>query len=280
MVVCKAKYSIFYVVINNNYIFSEDVKNKCREILDYDISLSQMYNNVSNYFVQFQQKYIEKQNKEEQQEQSAEPQTNEENVENQSVENNENEAKLDEVQNDQQTIENSEEVTEQTEENIGGTVEQIEIQANSGEAENLTEEEQMKKDAEEIKSKISFIKPLSGTITSVFGWRNPKSSTVSKYHTGIDIARDEGVEIISATNGKVALASSEGAYGNHLKIVIDDVTIIYAHCSSLLVKQDDEILQGQTIAKVGSTGNSTGPHLHFEIRKEDRYVDPSLILDF
>jgi len=56
IIVCMLIYICFYYIINNNYIFSEDVKNKCREILDYDISLSQMYNNVSNYFVQFQQK--------------------------------------------------------------------------------------------------------------------------------------------------------------------------------------------------------------------------------
>ena len=138
----------------------------------------------------------------------------------------------------------------------------------------------MKKDAEDIKSKMSFIKPLSGTITSVFGWRNPKLSTVSKYHTGIDIAANEGTDIISATYGNVILASSEGAYGNHLKIQVDDVTIVYAHCLTLEVKEGDQVNQGQIIAKVGSTGNSTGPHLHFEIKKEERYVNPGLILDF
>lgn len=67
--------------------------------------------------------------------------------------------------------------------------------------------------------------------------------------------------------------------GNHLKIQIDDVIIVYAHCNSLNVQQGEHILQGQEIAEVGSTGNSTGPHLHFEIRKEDRLVDPQLILN-
>lgn len=66
--------------------------------------------------------------------------------------------------------------------------------------------------------------------------------------------------------------------GNHLKIVNGDVTIIYAHCNKLYVKQGEKIKQGQEIAEVGSTGNSTGPHLHFEIRKGERLVDPQKII--
>ena len=68
--------------------------------------------------------------------------------------------------------------------------------------------------------------------------------------------------------------------GNHIKIVNGDVTTVYAHCSEILVKEGDSILQGQQIAKVGQTGNATGPHLHFEIRKEDRFINPRLILNF
>ena len=68
--------------------------------------------------------------------------------------------------------------------------------------------------------------------------------------------------------------------GNHIKIVSDDVATVYAHCKKIYVKQGDNITQGQAIGEVGSTGNSTGPHLHFEVKKENRYVDPDLILDF
>ena len=64
-----------------------------------------------------------------------------------------------------------------------------------------------------------------------------------------------------------------------MKIEKDDVIIIYAHCSKLLVNEGEEVRQGQKIAEVGSTGNSTGPHLHFEIRKSGRYIDPQLILN-
>ena len=88
-----------------------------------------------------------------------------------------------------------------------------------------------------------------------------------------------GTKIKSATSGEVVIASEEGDYGKHLKIQIGDVSIIYAHCNNLYVKQGDQISQGQEIAEVGTTGNTTGPHLHFEIRYQDRYVDPQLILE-
>ena len=74
------------------------------------------------------------------------------------------------------------------------------------------------------------------------------------------------------------MASEEGDYGKHLKIQIGDVSIIYAHCNQLYVKQGDKITQGQEIAEVGSTGNSTGPHLHFEIRYKEKTIDPEKIL--
>lgn len=71
-----------------------------------------------------------------------------------------------------------------------------------------------------------------------------------------------------------------GDLGNHIKIVSDDVMTVYAHCKTIYVKEGDIISQGQAIGEVGSTGNVTGPHLHFEVRRENRYVDPDLILDF
>lgn len=67
--------------------------------------------------------------------------------------------------------------------------------------------------------------------------------------------------------------------GKHLKIQMGEVSIIYAHCNELYVRQGDMIIQGQEIAEVGSTGNSTGPHLHFEIRNSERTVDPESILE-
>ena len=71
-----------------------------------------------------------------------------------------------------------------------------------------------------------------------------------------------------------------GDLGNHVKIVNDDVMTVYAHCKKIYVKEGEKISQGQQIGEVGTTGNTTGPHLHFEIRKENRYVNPDLILKF
>ena len=71
-----------------------------------------------------------------------------------------------------------------------------------------------------------------------------------------------------------------GDLGNHIKIVSDDVATVYAHCKKIYVKENDSIIQGQALGEVGSTGNATGPHLHFEIKKANRYVNPDLILEF
>lgn len=68
--------------------------------------------------------------------------------------------------------------------------------------------------------------------------------------------------------------------GNHIQIQIDDIIIVYAHCNVIYVKEGEKVVQGQEIGEVGSTGNSTGPHLHFEIRKNGKYIDPEKILEF
>ena len=138
---------------------------------------------------------------------------------------------------------------------------------------------QTEQDIQNIKNTTTFIKPVEGTISSKFGQRDTATGTVPKNHTGTDIAANLGTKIVSATNGEVVLASEEGDYGKHLKIQIGEVSIIYAHCNNLYVKQGDMITQGQEIAEVGSTGNSTGPHLHFEIRYQERKVDPESILE-
>lgn len=131
-----------------------------------------------------------------------------------------------------------------------------------------------------IKESYSFEKPIEGTITSFFGDRESKNPKVSGYHTGIDISATEGTKIKSAIEGNVILISSEGNYGKHLKIQKDDIITLYAHCSKILVNEGDMVNLGQEIAEVGSTGNSTGPHLHFEIRENNEYIDPLEIIKF
>ena len=72
----------------------------------------------------------------------------------------------------------------------------------------------------------------------------------------------------------------KGIIGNHVKILNNDVMTLYAHCKTIYVQEGDIIKQGQAIAEVGATGNVTGPHLHFEVRKDNRYVDPDLLIEF
>lgn len=111
---------------------------------------------------------------------------------------------------------------------------------------------------------ISFIKPVSGTLSSRYGSR---SSVRSSAHTGLDIATSYGTPIKAAASGTVVFAGRKGSLGN--LIIVDHgsgVQTYYAHCSSLIAGVGDKVSQGQAIARVGSTGNSTGNHLHLEVR--------------
>ncbi len=177
------------------------------------------------------------------------------------------EEQQEEVKEEQQTQEG------ELQDAIGGAEANIE---NIPEAKLLSPEEQ---EIQAIKNTTSFIKPIQGVITSSYGQRDTATGNVPKNHTGTDIAADMGTKIVAATEGEVVLASEEGDYGKHLKIQIGEVSIIYAHCNQLYVKQGDKISQGQEIAEVGTTGNSTGPHLHFEIRISEKTVDPQRILE-
>ena len=120
---------------------------------------------------------------------------------------------------------------------------------------------------------ISLIKPVSNyqLITSRFGWRSRDN------HKGMDIAAAAGTAIYAAAAGTVTTASYGwgGGYGNY--IIINHgkgVQTLYGHCSSLNVSQGQYVSQGQLIARVGSTGQSTGNHLHFEVRVNGIAQDP------
>ena len=139
---------------------------------------------------------------------------------------------------------------------------------------------EMEMDISNLKAAYKFINPLQGTVSSGFGARQSKYQNVTGYHTGIDIAADLGTPIVASMEGIVELVSSEGDYGKHVKIRCNNVYTLYAHCSKIFVKEGQIVARGQKIANVGNTGNSTGPHLHFEIRVEDRFVDPQKIINF
>ena len=134
-------------------------------------------------------------------------------------------------------------------------------------------------DVEYLKANYDFIMPVTGTVTSRYGKRE-ETEVVSANHQGIDIGANEGTPIYASMEGTVEVASEEGEYGKHIDIKNRDVLTRYAHCSKLLVKEGQKVKQGDKIAEVGSTGNSTGPHLHFEIRRDNRTINPESILDF
>jgi murein DD-endopeptidase MepM/ murein hydrolase activator NlpD len=118
--------------------------------------------------------------------------------------------------------------------------------------------------------------PSSYRITSSFGMRKHPILRKNKMHTGVDIGADKGASIVAANSGTVIMAHyDKNGYGN--MVVIDHgggITTLYAHASKLLVKVGDKVKSGQTIAKVGSTGLSTGNHLHFEVRVNGEPKDP------
>lgn len=122
-------------------------------------------------------------------------------------------------------------------------------------------------------SSTALLVPSRGSITSYFGAR------WGKMHLGIDIAANTGDPIRAAMDGIVAVSEWETSYGNVVKIDGSlGIRTIYGHCSKLLVKKGQKVNRGDLIALVGSTGNSTGPHVHFEVRKNGIPQNPLLYL--
>ena len=145
-------------------------------------------------------------------------------------------------------------------------------------------EEQIQKQKEEEKENAMpdvngiklATKPISGTITSRYG----VSSNIRKStHTGLDIAATKGTPIQVVADGTVTSASYNGSYGNLVKVSHGNgVETWYAHTSKMYVTVGQTVTAGEIIAAVGSTGNSTGPHLHFEIRINGEHVNPQKYL--
>ncbi len=117
--------------------------------------------------------------------------------------------------------------------------------------------------------------PVSGPVVSPFGWRVHPILGYRKFHTGIDIAVGYGVPIHASAAGSVIYATWMGGYGNVIIVDHGDgLSTLYAHQSSLAVGTGARVARGQTVGYVGSTGFSTGPHLHFEVRVNGNPVDP------
>lgn len=154
------------------------------------------------------------------------------------------------------------------------------------EAEMKRREEEARKKAEEAGKtytvqnlgNIKFKWPCPGhsRITSGFGDRESPTEGASSNHKGIDISAPTGTDIVAAADGEVVISTYSYSAGNY--IMLDHgggVSTVYMHCSKLLAGVGEKVKQGQVIAKVGSTGYSTGPHLHFGIRSGGTYVNPS-----
>lgn len=145
------------------------------------------------------------------------------------------------------------------------------------EADRLTAEivKLMDKSSPYVGGEFAWPCPSSHYITSSFGNRLHPILKTWKYHTGVDIGASSGKDILAAASGKVIMATTYGGYGNC--VMIDHgggIVTLYGHASRLCVSNGAVVKRGDVIAKVGSTGRSTGPHLHFEVRKDGAYVDP------
>lgn len=121
----------------------------------------------------------------------------------------------------------------------------------------------------------AYIYPVNGPVTSYFGYRIHPITGSSRLHTGMDFGVGHGVPILAADNGVVIHSGWYGGYGN--TVIVDHgggFTTLYAHASSLAVSHGQTVKQGQMLSRVGSTGFSTGPHLHFEVRYHGNPIDP------
>jgi len=141
----------------------------------------------------------------------------------------------------------------------------------------------------QTKGNRQYVKNVFGTnwlpyVTSYYGYRVHPISGGKNYHTGVDIGMPQGTEILAGHDGTVTLAGEAGGYG--LCVAIEgeayegrSLTTKYGHCSQILVSAGQEVRAGDVIAKVGSTGNSTGPHLHLEVLVDGQYMNPLYFAD-
>lgn len=121
--------------------------------------------------------------------------------------------------------------------------------------------------------------PVSGQVTSVFGWRPNQDSSGLSLHQGIDIEAPVGTEVSSVLDGVVASVRQSPTYGLVVEVLHGGgFSTVYGHLDTALVKTDQSVKRGEAIATVGESGNATGPHLHFELRKDGLEVDPMLHL--
>lgn len=126
----------------------------------------------------------------------------------------------------------------------------------------------------------SMWSPVSGLVTSRFGWRSHPVSGQNDFHTGVDIAAAQGTPILAALPGVVEQTGYSESYGNFVVLRhSDNLRTTYNHCSEILAREGEQLARGDRIALVGSTGISTGPHLHFEVEVKGLKADPLQALE-
>lgn len=297
VLVCILIYLVFSLIKDANYIFSEEVLSKTKQFLNTDINFEVITGQVGQFFKDNQDKldflggWLKEDNKQNEQTENGidENQENSNKQSNSQTNNIQNNEQQNTQQNNEQKDNQSGNVTNEIQNNttsknntttntqvgIGGASESEVVAASS--SSDSSKKTQMQIDAEYIKKNFSLVLPVKAKVTSRYGKREP-TKIVSENHYGIDIGVNTGTTIVAAMEGKVSVVSNEGDYGTHVKIVNKDITTIYAHCSKILVKEGTTVKKGQKIALSGNTGNTTGPHLHFEIRRNNRTVNPELVL--
>jgi len=117
-------------------------------------------------------------------------------------------------------------------------------------------------------------------VSSGFGVRHDPINGTQRFHTGIDVAAQEGSPILAAAPGIVQRVGRRGGYGNAVEINNGSgISTLYGHASALAVKEGDRVKAGDPVAYVGHTGRATGSHLHFEVRKDGKPIDPQSTLN-
>lgn len=146
----------------------------------------------------------------------------------------------------------------------------------------IVQKEEIKKSMAPINAKLAYLravptgKPINDSISAAYGTRkNPFTHRGSEFHKGVDLGAKFGVNVYATGDGEVIFAGWNGGYGN-LVIISHGYgfTTLYAHNSKLLVKTGDKVKRGQALAKTGSTGRSTAPHVHYEVKVNGKNVNP------
>ena len=122
---------------------------------------------------------------------------------------------------------------------------------------------------------FDYISPVSGTISSKFGYRDHPTEGEERFHYGLDLVADSGADICSFADGTVTVVGESNSYGNYCVVVHENgCSTLYAHCSRISASSGKAVSKGEVIAKVGETGMATGPHLHFELQQDGVYLNP------